>query len=188
MRNGARLAMFVLYVTTFPGAVFAQNHIASVQGQTTVAFAIKSSAFVAGAEIPQRYTCMGDDVSPALEWSGAPAKTVSFALIMDDPDAPSGTWTHWVLWNLPAKTQGLAEGVAKRDPLENNARQGRNSDNNIGYNGPCPPSGRAHRYFFRLYALDENLELPPGAGRVSLLEAIKGHILGQAEYMGRFRR
>jgi len=153
-----------------------------------VAFALKSSAFPAGAEVPKKFTCEGPDVSPALEWSGPPAKTASFALIVDDPDAPVGTWVHWVFWNLPANTHSLREDVAKREQLEDGSRQGRNDFRKVGYNGPCPPPGKPHRYFFRLYALDAKLDLAPGATRQELDSAMKGRILGEAEYMGTFRR
>ena len=149
---------------------------------------LKSTAFAPGAVIPKKHTCEAADVSPALEWSGTPARTVSFALIMDDPDAPAGTWVHWVLWNLPASAHELPEAVTKQDQLGDGTRQGRNSSRKIGYNGPCPPPGKPHRYFFRLYALDEKLELAPGASSSDLQEAMKGHVLGQAEYMGTYRR
>jgi len=149
---------------------------------------LKSSAFAADAEIPKKFTCEGPDASPALEWSGPPAKTASYALIMDDPDAPVGTWVHWVLWNLPANTHSLPEGVPKSEQLDAGARQGRNDFRRIGYNGPCPPPGKTHRYFFRLYALDAKLDLAPGATRQELDAAMKGHILGEAEYVGTFRR
>ena len=151
-------------------------------------FSLKSSAFAQGAEIPKKHTCESADVSPALEWSGAPEHTASFSLIMDDPDAPSGTWVHWVLWNLPAGSHSLAEGVAKSDQLPDGSQNGRNSSRKIGYNGPCPPPGKTHRYFFRLYALDVKLSLAPGASRAELDEAMKGHILAKTEYMGTFRR
>lgn len=151
-------------------------------------FALSSSAFAAGAEIPQQYTCTGADMSPALAWSGAPAKSASFALIMDDPDAPAGTWVHWVVWNVPANAHSLPEGVARREQLDDGTRQGRNSFRKTGYNGPCPPGGATHRYFFRLYALDTKLDLATSANSSALEAAMKGHILGQAEYMGTFRR
>ncbi|MDR3748381.1 MAG: YbhB/YbcL family Raf kinase inhibitor-like protein [Acidobacteriota bacterium] len=153
-----------------------------------MAFTVKSPAFPPGAEIPKKYGCQGADLSPALEWSGFPAKTASFALIVDDPDAPAGTWVHWVLWNLPASAHSLPEGVAKTDELPDGSRQGRNDFRKVGYNGPCPPPGKTHRYFFRLYALDGKLDLRPGASRAELDAAMKGHILGQAEYVGTFRR
>jgi len=147
-----------------------------------------SSGFAAGAAIPSQYTCKGSDVSPALAWSGAPPNTASFALIMDDPDAPAGTWVHWVMWNIPASTHSLPEGVAKREQLEDGARQGRNSFGKVGYGGPCPPAGQTHRYFFRLYALDTKLDLAAGAQRSALDSAMQGHVLAQSEYMGTFHK
>lgn len=150
-------------------------------------FTLTSSAFSAGGEIPEQYTCKGQDVSPALHWSGAPLKTGSFALIMDDPDAPSGVWVHWVLWNLPASTHALSEGV-DRGEMDDGAQQGRNSFQKTGYNGPCPPVGQTHRYLFRLYALDGKLELQAGASRSDLDAAMKGHVLGHAELMGTFHK
>ena len=151
-------------------------------------FTLSSSAFGSGAEIPQQYTCKGADSSPALQWSGAPAKTASFALIMDDPDAPAGTWVHWVLWNVPANAHSLPQGVTKQEQLSDGSRQGRNSFGKVGYNGPCPPAGKTHRYFFRLYALDRKLDLAAGASREQLDAEMKGHALAQAEYMGTFHR
>lgn len=149
---------------------------------------VTSSGFSPGASIPNKFTCKGEDLSPALEWNGAPSNTVAFAIIMDDPDAPSGTWVHWVMWNLSATTHSLSEGVPKREQLQNGARQGRNSFGKTGYNGPCPPPGQTHRYFFRLYALDSKVELPAGADRNALDAAMKGHVLAQGEYMGTFHR
>jgi Raf kinase inhibitor-like YbhB/YbcL family protein len=149
---------------------------------------LTSSAFAAGAAIPEQFTCKGADTSPALAWSGVPQNTASFALIMDDPDAPSGTFVHWVIWNLPATAHSLPEGVAKTEQLPDGARQGRNSAGNTGYYGPCPPAGQTHRYFFRLYALDSKPELAAGAQRSVVDAAIQGHILAQGEYMGTFHK
>ncbi len=149
---------------------------------------LTSSAFASGATIPNQYTCKGEDVSPPLAWSGAPAHASSYALIMDDPDAPSGTWVHWVVWNIPATAHLLPEGVPKREELDDGTRQGRNSFRKVGYNGPCPPEGQTHRYFFRLYALDTKLKLSSGANREEVDEAMKGHVLAQSEYMGTFHK
>ena len=151
-------------------------------------FTLASTAFASGATIPDDYTCRGADISPVLAWSGEPAKTVSFAVIADDPDAPVGTWVHWVIWSIPASTRLLPKDVAKSGTLPNGAIQGRNDFGKVGYNGPCPPPGKTHRYFFRLYALDAKLTLQPGATRQQLDAAMKGHILGKAEHMGTFRR
>ena len=147
-----------------------------------------STAFQPGGTIPKKFTCDGPDVSPALAWSDAPAGTQSFALVMDDPDAPVGTWVHWVLYDLPAGTHALAENVAQQEELPDGTRQGRNDFRRIGYGGPCPPSGPAHRYFFKLYALDQKLGLKAGATKADVEKAMKGHILAQGELMGRYGR
>jgi Raf kinase inhibitor-like YbhB/YbcL family protein len=127
-------------------------------------------------------------VSPALNWSDPPAGTQSFALIADDPDAPVGTWVHWVLYDLPADTRSLAENLPKQEQLSNAARQGRNDFRRIGYGGPCPPPGKPHRYFFKLYALDTKLSLKAGAAKAEVERAVQGHILAQGELMGRYGR
>ncbi len=153
-----------------------------------MALKLTTTAFQPGAAIPKKFTCDGPDVSPALAWTDAPAGTQSFALIMDDPDAPVGTWVHWVLYNLPANARELAEGVPRQEELPSGARQGRNDFRKIGYGGPCPPGGPAHRYFFKLYALDSKTSLKPGATKADLEKAMKGHILAQAELIGRYQR
>jgi hypothetical protein len=157
-------------------------------GKAAGGFTLTSTAFGLGSEIPEQYTCKGADISPPMQWSGAPAKAASFVLIMDDPDAPAGDWVHWVLWNLPRPVHSLPENVDKRDPMDEGSHQGRNSFGKIGYNGPCPPGGQTHRYFFRLYALDGMLELATTASRAELDAAMKGHVLAQTEYMGSFHR
>ncbi|MFQ5930802.1 MAG: YbhB/YbcL family Raf kinase inhibitor-like protein [Nitrospiraceae bacterium] len=148
---------------------------------------LKSSAFEAGDLIPAKYTCDGSDVSPPLSWSDAPSGTQSFALISDDPDAPRGTWVHWVTWNIPATPLSLDEGLPKRDSLPNGTKQGTTDFRRVGYGGPCPPSG-THRYFFKLYALDTILNLPSSTTKPALEKAMQGHILKQAELMGVYRR
>src|SRR3989442_12981952 len=139
---------------------------------------IKSQAFAPGALIPPKNTCDGADVSPPLSFSGSPAGTKGFALIADDPDAPMGTWVHWVAWNIPAGTKTLGEGVPKKETLPDGTRQGTNDFARVGYGGPCPPSG-THRYFFKLYALDVTLNLPGTATRQDLEKAMQGHILAE---------
>ncbi len=160
----------------------------SDRGDTAMSFQLKSSAFSPGGEIPKKFTCDGPDVSPALSWSEPPAGTQSISLIMDDPDAPVGTWVHWVLYDLPTSTRELPENLPKDQELKNGARQGRNDFRRIGYGGPCPPPGPAHRYFFKLYALDAKTNRSPGATKAELERAMKGHILAQAELMGRYKR
>ena len=151
-------------------------------------FTISTSSFQNGGEIPKKFTCDAADVSPELTWRDAPAGSVTFALIADDPAAPAGTWTHWVLYDLPASITHLPEAVPKIDELPTGGRQGRNDFHKIGYGGPCPPPGKPHRYFFNLFALDSKLSLKPGAGRAELERAMKGHIIGRAEWMGKYGR
>src|SRR5579872_5462294 len=153
-----------------------------------MALQITSTAFTEGGMIPKQFTCEGPDVSPQLSWSGAPAGTKTFALIMDDPDAPVGTWVHWVIYNLPANMKELPEEVEKQDRLSSGASQGRNDFRKTGYGGPCPPSGKPHHYFFKLYALDTSLDLKAGASKADVERAIKDHTLGQAELIGLFGR
>lgn len=152
-----------------------------------MAFQITATAFRDGSSIPKRFTCDGPDVSPALSWGDPPAGTRSLAIIADDPDAPAGTWVHWVLYDLPAETRKLPEGVAKDRELPNGALQGRNDFGKIGYNGPCPPRGSEHRYFFKLYALDSKTGLKAGATKSELERAMKGHVLAQAQLVGKFQ-
>ena len=149
---------------------------------------LTSAAFRAGQPIPIKYTCDGPDVSPPLAWEAAADGLHSLGLICDDPDAPTATWVHWVLFNLPADSVALEEGIAKTPTLPNGARQGRNDFKRLGYDGPCPPRGRPHRYFFRLYALDVMLSLPSGVTKPELLRAMSGHILERAELMGTYQR
>jgi Raf kinase inhibitor-like YbhB/YbcL family protein len=148
---------------------------------------IKSSAFGSGEMIPAKYTCDGADFSPQLEWSGSPAGTRSFALICDDPDAPMGTWVHWVIYDIPPSATMLAEGITREKDLPGGGTQGINDFRKIGYGGPCPPGG-THRYFFKLYALDAMLGLKPGITKDQLLTAMRGHILGEAQLMGTYKR
>jgi hypothetical protein len=153
-----------------------------------MAMAISTTSFPHDGDIPKKFTCDGADISPELSWSGTPSGTQSFTLIADDPDAPVGTWTHWVLYDLPATTTSLAEGVSKVDELGSGGRQGRNDFRKIGYGGPCPPPGKPHRYFFKLYALDAQLNLKPGATKQEVEQAMQGHVLAQAELMGKYKR
>jgi hypothetical protein len=149
---------------------------------------LKSPDFSSGASIPKQFSCDGADISPALAWNDPPAATQSFALIADDPDAPVGTWVHWVLFDLPANARSLPQNVPKQEQLADGSRQGRNDFRKIGYSGPCPPPGKPHRYFFKLYALDAKLNLQPGATKKDVERAMRGHILAQGEWMGRYAR
>ena len=150
-------------------------------------FKLTSSAFLQGDPIPVSYSCDGENTSPRLTWTNPPGNAQSFALIFDDPDAPGGTWVHWVLFNLPAETRSLPEAVAPDLTLANGAAHGSNSWNSIGYGGPCPPGGE-HRYFFKLYALDSVLDLEVGATKGQLLDAMADHIVAETELMGTYSR
>lgn len=148
---------------------------------------IKSNAFEDKGKIPSKYTCDGENISPELSWSGFPEGTKSFALIVEDPDAPAGTWIHWVLYDIPASVTELPEGVPDDEILPNGARHGLNDFKDIGYGGPCPPRG-VHRYFFKLYALDEKLGLKSGLSKKSLQEKMKGHVIAESEIYGTYAR
>jgi len=147
-------------------------------------FHLTSPAFKSGEDIPNEFTCDGPDSSPPLIWTDPPPETETLALIVDDPDAPSGTWVHWVLYNIPATARGLSEGMRQ---LPNGTRQGRNDFGELGYKGPCPPRGAPHRYFFKLYALDCKVRLRLGASKGELERAMKRHVLAKAELVGRFQ-
>ena len=148
---------------------------------------LQSPVFNEGDMIPEKYTCDGDDISPPLKWSDVPHSAISLALICDDPDAPAGTWVHWVIFNMPAHTSGLKEFVPIERKLPDGSIQGTNDSRKIGYGGPCPPSG-THRYYFKLYALNRKLELESGATKWQLVQAMKGHILSEAQLMGKYKR
>ncbi len=149
------------------------------------AIVLSSTAFEHESAIPRRHTCDGDDVSPPLAWTGVPDTARSLALIVDDPDAPKGTWVHWVLYNLTADTNELGEG-ASTDQVA--AVDGKNDFGRVGYGGLCPPSGSEHRYFFNLYALDSSLSLAPAASKAALVSAMEGHILAQGTLTGKYKR
>lgn len=186
------MAKFVLHyfafliLCSFPLSL-PQNLLGQTGGQQ-MDFTISSTAFQNGGDIPKKFTCDGADVSPQLAWAGAPPKTQSLALIVDDPDAPAGAWTHWVLYDLPANMAELQESVNKIDKLDNEARQGRNDFRKLGYGGPCPPPGKPHRYYFKLYALDAKLNLAPGASKEEVERSMQGHVLAKAELMGKYSR
>ena len=152
------------------------------KGASVIAIQITSTAFEDGGTIPVRYTCDGEDLSPPLVWTGLPAGTQSLALVVDDPDAPVGTWVHWVLFDLPAGTSSLPENVSGL------GTDGLNSWRRLGYDGPCPPPGSPHRYFFKLYALDSDLGLKEGAAKADIEKAMQGHILAQGQLVGRYNR
>ena len=172
------------------------------EDETVAHLTLSSPSFQNGQPIPAKYSCKGENASPALNWEGVPAGTKSFALICDDPDAPGGSWVHWVIYGIPANTVSLPENIQKRDAVEApgsmsgrgdangpGAKQGVNDFGKVGYGGPCPPRGRgAHHYDFQLYALDAELKLAPRATRKQLKAAMKGHIIGEAELSGSYQR
>lgn len=151
-------------------------------------FELTTSSFTPGGNIPRQFTCQGEDISPALAWTEPPPGTQSLALIMDDPDAPMGTFVHWVVYNLPGGARQLPDRVPRKDDLAGGGVQGRNDFATTGYGGPCPPPGKPHRYFFKLYALDSKLNLQAGIPKRDVEQAMKGHILAEAHLMGRYGR
>lgn len=153
-------------------------------------FSLQSEAFSPGSEIPLKYTCLGEDLSPPLSWKNLPGGTKSLLLICEDPDAPRGIFTHWVLYNIPPSLFALPEGIGKRNEAKimNQIFQGKNDFGRLGYGGPCPPPGKLHRYFFRLMAIDMELPQEAGLTRKQVLELVEGHVLGEAQLMGMFGR
>lgn len=167
-----------------------QKPTPTARGQTKggkMAIDLKSPAFEEGSVIPTRYTCDGQDISPPLSWSSVPDDTRSLALVTYDPDAPGGTFVHWVLFNVPPDARELAEDIPDQERLPNGAAQGVNGFGKVGYMGPCPPSG-THRYFFEIYALDTTLDLGAGTTREDLDGAIQGHVLAEGRLMGTYQR
>ena len=158
----------------------ATGHVMKIQ--------LTSAAFADGKPVPVKYTADALDISPPLAWSNAPAGAKSFALIADDPDAPAGTWVHWVIYDLRPAIKSLGEDQFKVAQFKDGAKQGLNDFKKTGYNGPAPPPGKAHRYVFKLYALDAITGLPPGATKVDLLKAMAGHVLGEGKLMGTYQR
>ena len=157
-------------------------------GPNAFSLEIKSSAFEDGGYIAAKYTCESVNISPPLAWGGIPENTKSFALICDDPDAPFGTWVHWVIFNIPPTVMYLEENAVARGKLPAGAKEGINDFQKIGYGGPCPPRGKPHRYFFKLYALDTVLSLERGATKKDLINAMQGHIIAQAQIVGLYKR
>jgi Raf kinase inhibitor-like YbhB/YbcL family protein len=164
------------------------ENLFSQSGGKPMSFTISSTAFTNGGDIPKKFTCDGADVSPPLSWTDAPAKTGAFAIIADDPDAPAGIWTHWLIYDLPANRTELEENVIKADRLPNGSHQGRNDFRKLGYGGPCPPAGTPHRYVFKIYALDSKLNLAPGSTKQELEQAMQGHVLAKGELIGKYGR
>ncbi len=182
-------AISLMAAVAFIGAGFTAA-IAAVKKKSTLR--MESPSFNKGQAIPDKYTCAGANVSPAIHWKGAPPKTKTFALICEDPDAPMQTWVHWVIFNIPVTTNDptyafeLTEGYPRTETQTNGIVQGTNDFKKIGYDGPCPPAGSPHRYYFELYALDSSLPLGAGAMKSQVMGAMKGHILDQTQIMGTY--
>jgi len=159
-------------------------------GEISAKWCLTSAAFAHNTEIPVKHTCDGENLSPALAWGESPPGTVELALICNDPDAPSGNWTHWVIYGISPDERSLPEGVSDAETLHEfgGAKQGLNDSGGIGYTGPCPPAGRVHHYHFRLYALDAATDLPPGATEAALRSATAGHVLARSEVVGLYSR
>lgn len=186
LRNKFIILFVILFI--FRCNTKESQKIANINVGGKMSIQIICAAFKEGETIPVKYTCDGENVSPALNWSGAPENTKSFALICDDPDAPMGTWVHWVVYNIPATMTSLPEAVPMKKTVLNNIIQGTTSFRKMGYGGPCPPRGPAHRYLFKIYALDTELNLKAGASENELLKAMEGHILAKGQLMGRYGR
>ena len=192
-RSGISRCLVLLTVAsaTLASLPAACRNAATETEEPVMTFSLTSSAFSPTERIPPKYTGEGADVSPPLDWGEPPAATQTLALICDDPDAPRGTWDHWLIWNIPGNLRALPEGVSKKDspPEVAGAVQGSNSWPKVGYNGPMPPKGHGtHHYHFVLYALDASLDLPAGADKKALMGAMKGHVLGQAKLTGTYSR
>jgi Raf kinase inhibitor-like YbhB/YbcL family protein len=157
------------------------------QAIPTSTFAIWSSAFEADQNIPDKYSCRGENVSPALTWKGAPDGTQAYAIVVDDPDNPKKVIVHWVVYDIPAATNSFGEGVPDKAKLPDGSLQGKNEDGKTRWRGPCPPAGPAHHYFFKIYALDAPLQLKQKSTATQVEAAMKGHILGQAQLIGRYQ-
>lgn len=181
------VAVLLMAVLSLPCSTLA-NRLSSSGAEADMSFTISSPSFSSGGAIPAKFTCSGADLSPELKWNDPPTGTKSFALLADDPDAPAGNWNHWTIWNLPANLRSLPQGFSKDARLSDGTEQGKNDFHKTGYNGPCPPPGKPHRYYFKVFALDTTLNLKAGAMKRDLESAMKGHILAQAEWMGRFGR
>ena len=187
------LAFFVLPMLIIPGILLpacskSGQQTRTHQGKPVSDIKLTCPAFSNGAAIPIVHTCDGDDFSPPLAWEGIPDSAKSICLVCDDPDAPGGTWVHWILFNLPDSVKQFPEALPKTEVTFYGARQGLNDFGRMGYWGPCPPPGKAHRYFFRIYALDIMLPLAAGIHRSTLDSAMTTHVLGSGEMFGSYKR
>lgn len=181
-------ALTILLISSCDRTSAAEETAAPVDEEETLTLKLTSPAFLEGERIPKKYTGEGPDVSPPLKWIQAPPTTASFAVICDDPDAPMGTWDHWIIYNIPMEASILPEAVPTQEQLPDGSRQGLNDFGEVGYRGPMPPPGKPHRYFFTLYALDTVLDLPKPVGREELEKALKGHVIEESRLMGTYQR
>ncbi|GBD04131.1 Putative lipoprotein LppC [bacterium HR19] len=182
----SHIMKFFIFVVFFYSLLNFCNDASTEKKEEVKKMEIKSSAFKNGERIPKKYTCEGEDFSPPLEWSGAPAGTKSFVIIVDDPDAPIGTFNHWVIYDIPSSYSSLKENLPKTPELQDKIKQGTNDFGRIGWGGPCPPKGHGtHRYFFKLMALSvESLGLKPGARKSEVIKAVEGKVLAEAQFYG----
>ncbi|MCZ7399454.1 MAG: YbhB/YbcL family Raf kinase inhibitor-like protein [Candidatus Methanoperedens sp.] len=178
-----KLLLLILLLVIVSGCTTKEKEVNNMEK-----ISISSEAFKENGTIPDEYTCEGKDISPPLSWEGLPAGTKSIALIADDPDAPGRAFVHWVIYNIPGSTQKLAKGIPKKEKLDDGSLQGMTDFGRAGYGGPCPPPGKPHRYFFKIYAIDKILDLPSGASREDVEAAMKGHILAKGELIGKYAR
>lgn len=188
--NKSRFPVLLLASAALLLSACSRKQPSAVSGRSLLpaTFVLTSTAFDHGSQIPRRFTCDAENISPDLAWSGTPAGTKSLALITDDADGPSGSWTHWLIWNIPSRTNLLPNHFPKKEVTGSDAFQGLNDFNSIGYKGPCPPPGQPHRYFFDLYALSAKLELDPGASRPALVRAIQPYVIAKARLTGIYQR
>jgi Raf kinase inhibitor-like YbhB/YbcL family protein len=186
--NKCALCLLVVLTLLASTAVSCTREAPAVQNEVETTLSLSSTAFKEGDRIPIKYTCDEQDISPPLAWNEPPQKTQTYALIVDDPDAPSGIFTHWILFNLPANVCQISEGIPPQMQLQDGTIQGKNDFGRTGYSGPCPPSGPAHRYRFILYALDNKLDLNSSATKEQLLNAIRGHIIAESQLIGTYQR
>ncbi len=178
-----KLLLLILLIAIVSGCIAKEYGVNNMEK-----FSISSEAFKENGTIPDEYTCEGENISVPLLWQGLPESTKSIALIMDDPDAPGRTFVHWVIYNIPGSAQKLAKDIPRKEKLPDGSLQGMNDFGRIGYGGPCPPPGKPHRYFFKMYAIDKILDLPPGASKGVVEAAMKGHILAKGELIGIYSR
>lgn len=183
-----QVALFITLFSVIWAMVACDQRALLPAEEGEVTLSLYSTAFKEGDKIPVKYTCDGQDISPPLEWSEPPQQTRAFALIVDDPDAPVGVFTHWVIFNIASDSCKLTEAIPTQAQLPSGALQGKNDFGRIGYGGPCPPTGRPHRYQFTLYALDQSLDLKAGISKKQLLSAMQGHILAQGRLTGTYQR